>query len=73
MKQQERFGSSTFLRLTSMSAPMMRALEARGVIQPLRSDRGWRLFSQQDVTAALAFRREQQRQRCDVGGRAARG
>ena len=59
MTHERRFGSTTFLRLTGYSAPMMRALEARGIIQPLKSDRGWRLFSTEDVDAALAFRRKQ--------------
>jgi DNA-binding transcriptional MerR regulator len=57
-------GSSSFTRLTGADGPMIRLLEARGIINPVRSDKGWRLFSETDVEAAkrhLAARREERR------------
>jgi len=41
------------------SAAEMRALEAVGILTPLRSDSGWRSFEQRDVEAVNAWRAEQ--------------
>ncbi len=57
MSDTENFGTTTFLRLTGLTGNAMRYLEAAGTINPQKSDRGWRLFSQSDVDAVKAWRK----------------
>jgi hypothetical protein len=54
-----RIGATTFRKMTRISAAEMRALEAVGILTPLRSDSGWRSFEQRDVEAVNAWRAEQ--------------
>ena len=49
-------GTGTFIKRTGISAPTMRGLEAAGVIRPIKTDSGWRAFSEQDVAAALRWK-----------------
>jgi DNA-binding transcriptional MerR regulator len=63
MTEQLRYGTSTFLRRTGISAPMMRGLEAAGVILPEKSDRGWRLFRESDVRAVLQWKTTRRRRK----------
>ena len=62
-----KLGTTSFLRRAGISAPVMRGLEAGGVINPSKTDTGWRQFTEQDVARALAWKaaqraaREQQR------------
>lgn len=51
-----KIGTGTFLRRTRISSVTMRLLEAQGVIRPERADSGWRMFSEEDVQAAIAWR-----------------
>jgi DNA-binding transcriptional MerR regulator len=50
-----KMGSKTFLRRVGIYAPKMRILEAAGIVNPSKSDSGWRQFSESDVTAALKY------------------
>ena len=56
-------GSTTFARLAGVNGPTIRLLEATGIINPARSDRGWRLFTDADVAAVKAYKAEQRKQR----------
>jgi hypothetical protein len=53
-----KLGTTTFLKRTGLSGPVMRGLEAAAVIAPSKSDSGWRQFSESDVQAALKWRAE---------------
>ncbi len=50
------FGTTTFIERTGIPVPRMRELEAAGVIKPMRTDRGWRAFSERDVAAVLRWK-----------------
>jgi DNA-binding transcriptional MerR regulator len=58
-----RLGTGTFIRRTGITTSKMRELEAAGVIRPIRSDSGWRQFTEADVQAALRFVTEHPRRR----------
>jgi hypothetical protein len=58
-----RFGTTTFLRRARISAPIMRGLEAAGVIVPDKSDRGWRLFSEADLRAVAEWKAAKRRRK----------
>ena len=51
-----RYGTTTYLRVTGISGPTMRGLEAAGIIAPSRTDTGWRQFSEQDVRRAIEWK-----------------
>jgi DNA-binding transcriptional MerR regulator len=53
-----KLGTGSFIRRTRVTTATMRVLEAAGVIHPVRSDSGWRQFSEADVVAALKWRHE---------------
>jgi len=57
------YGTSTFLKRTGLSAPVMRGLEAAGVISPRKSDRGWRLFTERDIRAVAQWKADRKRRR----------
>ena len=59
----EPFGTGTFLKLTGIPVPRMRELEAAGIINPIKTDSGWRAFSQQDVAAAIRWKQQRARAR----------
>ena len=52
---QKVMGTTTFLRLTKSSAPVMRLAEAEGAIRPTKSDSGWRMFSTRDVRLMIVW------------------
>ena len=53
-------GTSAFLRRAGISAPLMRGLEAAGVIAPARTfDTGWRMFTETDVAAVERWKEAQ--------------
>ena len=52
-------GSKTFFRETGLGGSQMRCLEMSGVISPIRTDNGWRAYSQADVAAARAWKEKQ--------------
>ena len=54
-----RFGSKAYYKETGVNGPMMRALEVMGIIKPLRSESGWRLFSEEDIKATKAWKARQ--------------
>jgi DNA-binding transcriptional MerR regulator len=56
-----KYGTNTFLRLVKISAPVMRGLEAAGVITPAKSDKGWRMFSEADRQAVAQWKAAQRR------------
>lgn len=49
-------GSTTFFKQTGLGGAEMRGLEAAGVISPIRTDNGWRAYSQADVAAARKWK-----------------
>lgn len=51
-KGELRLGTTAFCKLVGISEPIMRGLEAGGIIKPMRTEAGWRVFSQADVDAA---------------------
>lgn len=53
---QRLIGMGTFVRRVGLSPPVVRGLEAAGVVSPLRADSGWRMFSEADVRAALQWK-----------------
>jgi len=59
MMSDARFGTKTFLKRTGLSTPIMRGLEVMEIIKPLKCDSGWRMFSEADITAALAWKARQ--------------
>jgi len=56
-------GSGTFCRLTGINGPKLRLLEAAGIVAPDRSDKGWRLFTAEDVEKVRAHLAADRRQR----------
>ena len=56
-----KYGSGTFLRRARISGPVMRALEEVGIITPVRSDRGWRMFSESDLQAVAQWKANRRR------------
>jgi DNA-binding transcriptional MerR regulator len=44
-----------------ISAPVMRGLEAAGVITPAKSNKGWRMFSEADRQAVAQWKAAQRR------------
>ena len=63
-------GATTFQELTGISGPTRRILEAQGILRPLRSDKGWRLFLREDVQRALQWKK--QRRKTQLAKKAAR-
>ncbi len=55
-----KLGTGTFLRLTGLSGPQMRGLEAAGLVNPSRADSGWRQFDEADLRAAIAWKTSQE-------------
>ena len=53
------FGTKTFLKRTGLSTPIMRGLEVMEIIHPIRCDSGWRMFSEADIKAAIAWKARQ--------------
>jgi hypothetical protein len=49
--------------MARISSAEMRALEAVGVIVPLRADTGWRTFCEADVAAVAAWRAQRAQER----------
>jgi len=49
------YGSADFRRLTGAGNVAVRLMEAHNVISPARTQSGWRVFTQDDVTAATAW------------------
>jgi DNA-binding transcriptional MerR regulator len=56
-------GTGTFIKLTGLPVPRMRELEAAGIINPIKTDSGWRAFSDADVRAALQWKQQRARAR----------
>ncbi len=56
---EKRIGSGQFLTDADVTGPMMRVMEAGGVITPLKTAAGWRLFSESDVVAARRWKQQQ--------------
>ena len=48
------YGSGAFCREVPCTGPQMRLMQAGGVVQPIVSDAGWRIFSERDLAAARA-------------------
>ena len=51
-----RITTQTFCRRVHMSTAVVRALEVKGILKPLVTDKGWRVYSERDVAAALKYR-----------------
>jgi len=68
-----KLGTTTFLKRTGLSGPIMRGLEAAGIISPSKSDSGWRQFSTADLEAALKWRAQRAVERRPARQRAAAG
>ena len=56
----EHFGMAEFCRRVKLSPPVVRGLEAAGVVQPVRTTTGWRAFSTTDVSAARNWKAARQ-------------
>ncbi len=56
---EKHIGSGEFLSEADVTGPMMRIMEASGVITPLKTKAGWRLFSESDVVAARRWKQQQ--------------
>jgi DNA-binding transcriptional MerR regulator len=49
---------AAFSRHVGLSPPIIRGLEAAGVVNPIKTDSGWRAFSPEDVQRARAWKAE---------------
>lgn len=55
-RNQKRMGMGLFAKRAGLSPPVIRGLEAAGVVKPLRTDSGWRAFSEADLRSALNWK-----------------
>ena len=53
-----RLGTAAFCRRVGLSAPVVRGLEAAGVINPIVTEKGWRAFSERDVADATKWKHD---------------
>ena len=60
------FGMGEFCKIVRLTPPIVRGLEAAGVVSPVKTTSGWRAFSSTDVDSARAWREQNAR-----GGRRA--
>lgn len=59
----EHFGSGRFCRTVPCSGPQMRVMEAAGVVKPIKTTGGWRMFKAEDVLAARTWMQQNVKRR----------
>lgn len=52
-----RIGPGAFRRRLDVSSTTLRVLEARGVVNPIKTEAGWRSYSEDDVRAVQEWKR----------------